>query len=122
MGLDEEISLRAWLLNRCTCNEQSAIQTLVKAGFPVLEQDKKVSVLSGGEKSRLNFVLFKMNQNNLFLLDEPTNHLDFQGREDLERELCVESASLLFTSHDRRFVENVATRVFIIENNQLLEK
>jgi ATPase subunit of ABC transporter with duplicated ATPase domains len=54
-------------------------------------------------------------------MDEPTNHIDLQGKEELENDLMQEGISILFTSHDQRFIENIATRFWWIHDGQLLE-
>jgi ATPase subunit of ABC transporter with duplicated ATPase domains len=54
-------------------------------------------------------------------MDEPTNHIDLQGKEELEASLVDQSITLLFTSHDQRFIENVATRFWWIHQGQLIE-
>jgi ATPase subunit of ABC transporter with duplicated ATPase domains len=54
-------------------------------------------------------------------MDEPTNHIDLQGKEELENDLMQEGISMLFTSHDQRFIENIATRFWWIHDGQLAE-
>lgn len=94
---------------------------LVVAGFPFHQQDKKISELSGGERARLQFLTLKMLKPTLFVLDEPTNHIDVQGIETLEDEMLSAETTCLFVSHDRRFVQNVANRFFLIIDGNLRE-
>jgi ABC-type multidrug transport system ATPase subunit len=82
---------------------------------------KKVAMLSGGEKARLMFLIIKINQPNFLILDEPTNHIDIQGRQQLEQQILAARATLLVTSHDRRFIDHIADRYVLIQNNQLTE-
>jgi ATP-binding cassette subfamily F protein 3 len=105
----------------CQRNEQDYSAGLIQAGFPHKDFDKRVGVLSGGEKARLMFLMIKLNQPNLLIMDEPTNHIDIQGKEELEAQLLNSQATLLVTSHDRRFVDHIAQRYLVIKGGQLIE-
>lgn len=72
---------------------------------------KKISALSGGEKGRLSLLMLMLGQGNLLLLDEPTNHLDMDSCEVLENALMAFDGTVLFVSHDRYFIDKLATRV-----------
>ena len=76
---------------------------------------KPVSELSGGERSRLELAVLGVSAANLLLLDEPTNHLDIPAREALEAFLREASATLLIVSHDRRLLESVCQRLWVVE-------
>ena len=73
--------------------------------------EKKVSVLSGGEKARLTLCKLILSRMNLLILDEPTNHLDINSREALEKALLEFDGTIIAVSHDRYFISKLATRV-----------
>ncbi|HHK0729100.1 TPA: ABC-F family ATP-binding cassette domain-containing protein [Streptococcus pyogenes] len=75
---------------------------------------KSVSMLSGGEKARLLLAKLSMENNNFLVLDEPTNHLDIDSKEVLEKALIDFDGTLLFVSHDRYFINRLATKVLEI--------
>ncbi len=76
---------------------------------------KPVSELSGGERSRLELALLGVGATNLLLLDEPTNHLDIPAREALEAFLRGSEATLIVVSHDRRLLETVCQRLWVVQ-------
>ncbi|MBI2760539.1 MAG: ABC-F family ATP-binding cassette domain-containing protein [Chloroflexi bacterium] len=80
---------------------------------------KRVGDLSGGERSRLALARVFGNGSNLLLLDEPTNHLDLPSREALESVLPSYPGAILFVSHDRRFIDTVATHIWSVEDGRL---
>jgi ATPase subunit of ABC transporter with duplicated ATPase domains len=120
--LDPGHDLLSWLRQACHRGTEADFKAgLIHAGFHYKDHDKKVSVLSGGEKARLMFLSIRIDQPNFLLLDEPTNHIDIQGKEELEAQILDSNATVLITSHDRTFVENIATRFVMIESGKLQE-
>ncbi len=83
------------------------------------EVEKKISVLSGGEKSRVVLATILSRPVNLLVLDEPTNHLDIQSREVLLDAIKNFPGTVMIVSHDRHFLREITTRVFELDKNQL---
>lgn len=81
--------------------------------------NKKVRVLSGGEKSRLAFAKMLLNPVNFIILDEPTNHIDVQTKEILQGALADYEGTLLIVSHDRSFLDNLVRKVYELKNGHL---
>jgi len=82
--------------------------------FPQDDVFKKISVLSGGEKSRVVLAKLVLSRGNVLLLDEPTNHLDLPSKMALERALKDYPGTVLFVSHDRYFINQVANRIMLL--------
>ena len=82
---------------------------------------KKIKVLSGGEKSRVALAKVLLSQANFLLLDEPTNHLDMQSVNILIQALQQYEGSYIVVSHDRYFVENIANKIWYIEDHEIKE-
>ena len=93
------------------------------AGFLFFGDDikKKISTLSGGEKGRISLLLLMLGKSNLLLLDEPTNHLDMDSREVLEEALLDFDGTVLFVSHDRYFINKIATRVLEMKSSEVVQ-
>ena len=78
--------------------------------------DKKVGVLSGGERTRLALCCLLLSPSNFLILDEPTNHLDLQSKEVLKEALMHYEGTFIIVSHDREFVDGLSNRIWDIEN------
>ncbi|MGD8878619.1 MAG: ABC-F family ATP-binding cassette domain-containing protein, partial [Syntrophobacterales bacterium] len=83
------------------------------------EVDKLVSVLSGGERSRLLLCQILVQQANFLLLDEPNNHLDIQGRRVLEKALEIYEGAICLVSHDRHLINAIANKVLVLTNGRV---
>ncbi len=82
--------------------------------------DKKVAVLSGGERTRLALCCLLLSPSNFLILDEPTNHLDLQSKEVLKEALAHYEGTFIIVSHDREFVDGLSNRIWDIENQNIL--
>lgn len=94
-------------------------QALAQFLFKADDVFKPISVLSGGERVRLSLVKLMLSQDNFLILDEPTNHLDIHGKEALEKTLVNYDGTMLFVSHDRYFIEKVATDILLIQDGKV---
>ena len=100
---------------------QSARNRLAAYDFRGEDVFKPVSVLSGGEQSRLRLCMLMDDEINLLILDEPTNHLDIASREWIEEAVASYEGALLFVSHDRYFINRFATRIWEIADGTITD-
>ncbi len=120
-ALQGPLSRLDWLRQQTRSPEDDLKRVLIQSGVPFADFQQPVNQLSGGEKARMIFMRFRLMQPNFLILDEPTNHIDLEGKEQLERELISSAATLLITSHDREFINRLATRWLWIHQGQLRE-
>lgn len=111
-----ERTLLDTMLYELDCTAQTARNRLGAFKFKGEDVFKPVSILSGGEQSRLRLCMLMDDKINLLILDEPTNHLDIQSREWIEEAVEDYEGNLLFVSHDRYFIDRFATRIWVMED------
>ena len=100
---------------------QSARNRLAAYDFRGEDVFKPVSVLSGGEQSRLRLCMLMDDEINFLILDEPTNHLDIDSREWIEEAVEAYDGTLLFVSHDRYFINRFATRIWELADGTITD-
>ena len=99
-----------------TMPEKDVRSILASFLFTAKDIDKTVGQLSGGQKARLTLTVLSLEHNNFLLMDEPTNHLDLEAKEVLEKALQDFDGTLLFVSHDRYFINQLANKIVEIKN------
>jgi ATPase subunit of ABC transporter with duplicated ATPase domains len=112
----EDVSIVDYFSYHYGISVSEARKELAKILFTGEDVFKHISTLSGGEKSRLKLGMLIYEKVNTLILDEPTNHLDIESREILEENLINYGGTILFVSHDRYFVDKIATCIGEIEN------
>lgn len=117
--LDQDLNILENVMNTSFYPENLARLILARLLFKGDTVYKKVSVLSGGELVKVSFAKLILQDNNLLILDEPTNYLDVDSLEAIESLLKEYDKTLLFVSHDRRFISSIADHIMTIENHKI---
>lgn len=117
---DENLTLLDVMLENDISKEE-ALSRLAKFSFGVDEASKKISSLSGGERSLLFLALLLIEKPDLIFLDEPTNHLDLQAKEVLKTALIDYEGAIITVSHDRDFISAFSRRFISVEKGELIE-
>jgi len=120
-GLDPELSVYDTLAGETRLSANQVYYLLAKMRMKGMG-GKPVGVLSGGERTRLTLAVLMNTKAGLLVLDEPTNHLDLPSMEVLEEALQAFPGGVLLISHDRRLVNNVATRVVELKEGRMSDK
>ncbi|MCU0371485.1 MAG: ABC-F family ATP-binding cassette domain-containing protein [Bacteroidales bacterium] len=120
--LDPELTIFETIDRVAVGDVRTKIRTLL-GGFLFGEEeiDKKVKVLSGGEKARLALAKLLLTPANLLVLDEPTNHLDMQSKDILKNALISYEGTLILVSHDRDFLQGLTNKVFEFKDRKIRE-
>jgi ATP-binding cassette subfamily F protein 3 len=119
-GLTMERTILEEIRQISALSEEGARSFLGRFLFSGDDVFKMIGSLSGGERSRVALAKLTLQGSNLMVLDEPTNHLDLQSRQFLEEVLRDFEGTLLFVSHDRYFIDSLATKVWAIEEGVLI--
>ncbi|KOH01796.1 ABC transporter [Lactobacillus johnsonii 16] len=99
-----------------TMPEKDVRSILASFLFTAEDIDKTVGQLSGGQKARLTLTVLSLEKDNFLLMDEPTNHLDIEAKEVLEQALDNYDGTLLFVSHDRYFINELANKIISVRD------
>jgi ATPase subunit of ABC transporter with duplicated ATPase domains len=120
---DNDLDLFEWMQQwgKPEDDEQVIRGTLGRLLFSGHKIDKKAKVLSGGEKGRMMFGKLLLQKPNILIMDEPTNHMDMESIESLNMALGQYDGTLFFVSHDREFVSSLATRIFDMTENGVVD-
>jgi ATP-binding cassette subfamily F protein 3 len=119
--LDREQTLIGAVRAAKPLSEQAAVALLNRYLFPYRQASQQIGLLSGGERSRLQLALIVLSGANFLLLDEPTNNLDIASAEVLEAALDEFEGTVLVISHDRYFLDSVASRIVELKDGVLHE-
>src|SRR5436309_7955287 len=119
-GLNPDRTIVDEIRQMSALSEDAARSFLARFLFTGDDVFKPINALSGGERSRVALAKLTLQGSNFLVLDEPTNHLDLQSRQFLEEILGEFEGTLLFVSHDRYFIDSLATKVWVIEDGVLV--
>ena len=97
--------------------ERKDIRAVLGRFYSYKTTSKIINDLSGGEKARLQLALLMLQRDNVLILDEPTNHLDIDSKEMLEQALEHFAGTIIFVSHDRYFINQLANKVFDLDHD-----
>jgi len=117
--IDQEQTVKEFLEKEIGKNQELLISALSRFGFTKNFLSQKIKKLSGGEKGRLNLLRITLENNEILLLDEPTNNLDIHLRDSLEKAISGFPGTVILISHDRHFMDKVATRILEIKNKEI---
>jgi ATP-binding cassette subfamily F protein 3 len=120
--LDENLTVFQTIDDIAKGDVRTKIKDLLGAFmFGAEDWDKKVKVLSGGERTRLAMIKLLLEPYNLLILDEPTNHLDMRTKDILKQALMQYDGTLILVSHDRDFLDGMVTKVYEFGNKRVKE-
>lgn len=120
-NLDENKTIIENILKDTSQDETTIRNILASLNIKGDDIYKKVKVLSGGERVKVSLTKIMTSNSNFLILDEPTNFLDIESIEALEYLMKEFKGTILFVTHDRNLIDNVATNIMIIENNKIIE-
>ena len=117
---DEELTVYEYVRSFFVGSESELRSKLNRFYFSNESINKKLKSISGGEKVRIKLLELILKKSNFLILDEPTNHIDIDTKEILEESLLDYDGTILFISHDRYFINKIATKIVRIENKKLV--
>ncbi len=114
LQMQDNLTIWEWIESKVAAPSQEIRNALGQVLFRGKDVEKKLSMLSGGESARLVLASLILQQNNVLVLDEPTNHLDLESIDALVEALHKFHGAILFVSHNRYFIDRIATRVIAL--------
>ncbi len=122
-NINSELSLIDWISQWTDTidSEQKIRSILGRLLFSKDDINKSIKILSGGEKRRMLFGKLILQNPNVIIMDEPTNHLDIESIESLNSALSQYEGTLIFSSHDREFISSLATRIFELKKDKMVD-
>ncbi len=120
-NLDENKTIIENILKDTSQDETTIRNILASLNIKGNDIYKKVEVISGGERVKVSLTKIMTSNSNFLILDEPTNFLDIESIEALEYLMKEFKGTILFVTHDRNLIDNIATNIMIIENNKIIE-
>lgn len=121
IDLGEDNQLLRYAIAVLEMNEEDTRRYLVRYGFDHIDMMKRLSSLSGGEKTRLKLAEILHRNVNFIIMDEPTNHLDFSSIDIIEEILQKFNGTLLVVSHDRYFIRSLCSKMWMLEDKTIKE-
>lgn len=112
--LNPEQTILQWMEDHIAAPNQEIRKVLGQVLFRGADVDKKIGVLSGGESARLIMAKLILEKHNVLIFDEPTNHLDLESIDALIEALQLFPGAVLFVSHNRYFIDDIATRIIVL--------
>lgn len=120
-NLDFNITVLQNVMKDTNKSEKIVKNILANLLFKDKDLEKNIKVLSGGERVKVSIAKTLVSDNNLLILDEPTNFLDIESIESLENLLKHYNGTILFATHDKTFIDHIATDLLIIKNNKIVD-
>lgn len=118
-GLDPKTTVLDTVWDRHKSMPERDVRSILASFlFTAKDIDKTVAQLSGGQKARLTLTVLSLEKDNFLLMDEPTNHLDIEAKEVLEQALANYDGTLLFVSHDRYFINQLANKIISVRQQK----
>lgn len=120
-NLNEDMSVLENVMSTATVPEHICRAVLMNLYMDQYQIDKKIRILSGGERVKTAMAKVLVSETNMLILDEPTNHMDIYTMEGLEKLLGSYNGTLVVISHDRKLIENLADTVYEVKNGKIIK-
>lgn len=122
IAFPDKVTILQYAMSEFVMNEEDTRRYLIRYGFDHIDMMKRLSSLSGGEKTRLKLAEILHHEVNFIIMDEPTNHLDFSSIDIIEQLMQSYQGTLLVVSHDRYFIQSLCHKMWLLEDGTIQEK